>query len=318
MSTIIISAAGMGAVTLYGDGAEHEMLLRSYTGWYDSPQAKVELSERGGGDGAYDVPRDRILYAARTVGIQYRLLPSSPSDRGRLRALHERLSALLHAQVTVRVIDADRDLVASGYVDSIEVESTTDNINREFETGQMAIVCPRPELLSWREQSCDIRSDGASGGGLQYGTGMYTYWTGEPNNSVSVLVAGTNYGDTGLHYDIAYGVDPDGGNICTLTNHGTSRAYPIFTVNGAFHDGVDLKMTTRDGSSHLLIRQPVNGAAPLVIDTRSQTVTRAGTNLTGWLDMREWATIPPGGGMTVALMTAGRGWVTCTSHDTYL
>lgn len=318
MSTIILSAANVDDLTLYGDAGDHELILRSYSGWYDSPQSKVDLTERGGGDGAYDIPSSRILYAARTVIIPYRILPARGHDRSRLRALQENVNRLLHEQVTVRVIDSDRDLYACGYVDSIDLETTVDNINREYLTGQITIVCARPELLAYRSQSWDIRSDGTTQGGLQYGPGMYTYWEGEPNNSVSVLVTDTNYGDIGLHYPLSYGVKADGGNICTLTNHGNSRAYPIFTINGAFPDGVDLKMTTRAGSSHLLIQQPITGGTPIVLDTRSQTATRGGTNVTSMLTMREWATVPAMGSMTVALMTAGTGWVTCTSTDTYM
>lgn len=318
MSTITISGGGVSPLVLYGDCGEHETILREYDGWYDSPDCKADLTERSGGDGAYDIPESRILYAARTVTIRYRLLPLGARDRSRLRALQEQVNALLHRQVTVRVQDADRDLFAVGYVDSIDVETTVDNVNREYLNGQLNVVCPRPELRAMSTQSEQIRSDGNVRGGLQYGPGYYTYWEGTPNDSVSVLVTDTNYGHTGLHYPLTYGTRYDGRNICALHNRGDSRAYPVFTLTGRFADGVDLKLVTRDGSSHLTIGQPVDATTPIILDTRSQSVTRAGSDMSGLLSSRGWATIPAGTSMSVALMCAADGWVTCETHDTYM
>lgn len=295
MSTITISGGDVSPLVLYGDCGEHETILREYDGWYDSPDCKVDLTERSGADGAYDIPESRIRYAARTVTIRYRLLPLGARDRSRLRALQEQVNTLLHKQVTVRVQDADRDLFAAGYVDSIDVETTVDNVNREYLNGQLNVVCPRPELRAMNMQSEQIRSDGNIRGGLQYGPGH-----------------------TGLQYSLTYGTRYDGRNLCALHNRGNSRAYPVFTLNGRFPNGVDLKLVTRDGSSHLTIGQPVDATTPIILDTRSQSVTRAGSDMSGLLSSRGWATIPGGASMSIALMCAADGWVTCETHDTYM
>lgn len=49
MSTITISGDGVRPLVLYGDCGEHETILREYDGWYDSPDCKVDLTERSGG-----------------------------------------------------------------------------------------------------------------------------------------------------------------------------------------------------------------------------------------------------------------------------
>lgn len=231
MSVVILDAGPMGVVQFDGSAQAAGYILRSLTGWLGSTSAKVDLVERSAGDGAHDVMDAQILYSARTVSVEYRLLPYGADDRSTLLAMQTRIRSLLHRQIRVRVIDADHDLTAVGYVDSIDVEQSTQNMNRQFLTGQINIVCPRPELCSTDMQLVQLLPlDTANEGeGLRYGDKLETYWEGTPNNSVSVL--SITPGDKGLSYPIDYGdATLDGRNRGTLTNHGSSPAYPLITV----------------------------------------------------------------------------------------
>lgn len=316
MSVVILDAGPNGVVQFDGSAAAAGYILRSLTGWLGSTSAKVDLVERSAGDGAHDVMDAQILYSARTVSIEYRLLSDGADDRSTLLAMQTRVRSLLHRQIRVRVVDADHDLTAVGYVDSIDVEQGAQNITRQFLTGQINIVCPRPELCSTDMQLVQLLPlDGANEGeGLRYGDKLETYWTGTPNNSVSVL--SITPGDQGLSYPINYGdAALDGRNRGTLTNHGSSPAYPMVTVQGDFPHGIDLQI---NGQHKLRYELPISAAAPVLLDFRSRTASINGTDVTRHLTQRGFAPVAPGASVDVVLRSSGDGFVTVSMADTWM
>lgn len=68
-------------------------------GWFETPQAKVSLSERTAGDGAFPVGPSAVLYSARTVTIG--VMAAGP-DSDAVAAHRRRLLALAHRVVTDR------------------------------------------------------------------------------------------------------------------------------------------------------------------------------------------------------------------------
>ncbi|RSX48941.1 hypothetical protein [Bifidobacterium castoris] len=323
MSVVTLSAPGIPDAVLDGSAAARGMVLRGLSGWLGTPTAKVDLTERLAGDGAHDVQDAQILYSARTVTIEYRLLADTAHDREQVLDLQARLRMFVHRMVTVRVQDGEHDLSCTGYVDSIDTEQTAQNINWQYLTGQVVIVCPRPELLSSVVHGCQVQC-----ANMEYGSGGLSYypqpdflatrWTGDPNNSPSVLFE-TLEGDEGLHYPLAYMLDDTDAapsNTGVLTNDGSSRAYPVFRVYGPMPDGVDLEFPGT--GLRLRCALPVYAGSPLILDSRTRTASVNGVDVSETLTARGFPTVPPQGSVGVLLRTIGDGWVDCEVCDTYI
>ena len=321
MSVVTLSAPGIPDAVLDGSAAARGMILRGLSGWLGTPAAKADLTERLAGDGAHDVQDAQVLYSARTVTIEYRLLADMAHDREQVLDLQARLRMFVHRMVTVRVRDGEHDLSCTGYVDSIDTEQTAQNVNWQFVTGQVVIVCPRPELLSSVVHGCQVQC-----ADLEYGSGGLSYypqpgclatrWTGEPNNSPSVLFE-TLEGDEGLHYPLTYMLDDDTSapsNTGVLTNGGSSRAYPVFRVYGPMPDGVDLEFPGT--GLRLRCALPVYVGSPLILDSRTRTASINGVDVSETLAERGFPTVPPRGSIGVLLRTVGDGWVDAEVHDT--
>lgn len=316
MSMVILSAEGVEPIRFDGSQSATGFILRSLSGWLGSTSAKVDLVERAAGDGAHDVQDAQLNYSARTMSVEYRLMPDAPTDRSGLLAMQTRIRCLLHRRVTVQVIDADRDLHATGYVDSIDVQQATQNVNRQFLEGQINIVCPRPELCSTDMQLVQLLPLDSSGAGegLSYGDQLETHWEGEPNNSVSVL--SITPGSQGLEYPINYGrPGGDTRNCGTLTNRGSAQAWPVVSVEGDFPHGVSLQL---DGAHTITYALPVAAVAPLTLDWRSRTASVNGADMTKWLTRREFTPVEPGSSVSIVLRSGGTGYVTVRLADTYM
>lgn len=303
MSIVTLNAAGAEPVSFDGSQTATRYILRALSGWLGSPDAKVNLVERANGDGAHDVPASTISYAARTVSVEYRLLPMDAHGRDELLAMQDSVRAFLHKHVRVRVRDETMDTYCDGYVAQLTMGENVQNVNRQTQTGTIDIVCARPEILSTRVQSGQMLPSqvNVGGGGLSY------------NPSELTTLAGTS----GLRYPLTYMTVEriEQPNQVTLTNRGTSDAYPVFVCNGPMPDGVDLVV---EGTGlWLRCSQPVYGT-PLVLDSRSRTATVGGLDVSRTLVSRGFPVVPAGGSITVTLRTTGTGWVDASMHDTWM
>lgn len=323
MSIVTLSAPGVQDAVIDGSASARGMILRGLSGWLGSPAAKVDLTERLVGDGAHDVQDAQILYSARTVTIEYRLLADTAHDRGQVLDMQTHLRMFLHRMARIRVQDGGHDLYCEGYVDSIDSEQSTQNMNWQFLAGQIVIVCSRPELLSTLERGCQLQCASLENGsgGLSYypqDDFLATRWEGEPNNSVSVLFR-TLEGNEGVHYPLTYMLDDDDSapsNTGVLSNGGSSRAYPVFRVYGPMPDGVDLEFPGT--GLRLRCSLPVYTGSPLILGSRTRTASVNGVDVSETLTSRGFPTVPPQGSIGVLLRTVGDGWVDCEVHDTYM
>lgn len=289
MSTVILSAGGH-SVTLRGDYTAQSTALTSLQGWYETPDPKVTITERGQGDGAHDLMPDSIMYDQRTVTIGYRIL----ADDSRMDALAQlaKLDRYTHRIVTVRVIDEGQDTYITGYYQR-SLDQTTQNLPWQDITGAITIVAPRPERLAWTPYRVQLHAASTGDTGLRYGNG-----------------------NTGLQYPLAYGERAvDARNVGTLLNQGSSRAYPVLTVNGWFDAGVIIDFPGT--GCYLRYSQPV-GSAPLVLDSRSRTATVGGLDVTRYLSSRGFPVVEPYSSVSAVLLSGGSGWVTCEVRDTYM
>lgn len=293
MSDVILSGGGH-EVTLHGGDYEGPGLaLTGLDGWYQTPDSNVTVTARGQGDGGHDISADDILYEARCVTISYRVLAGS----NRSRALSElaKLDMLVHQTVTCRVIDDGQDTYCSGgyYVRSLDQK--IQNPLWQNLTGDITLVFERPERLSMRSHDGEARAATIQSGGLSYGSSH-----------------------AGLAYPLSYGVVSGGATLCRLPNDGTSRAYPTFTINGDWPSGVSLYLNCEGRRTELRYDSAIHLGTPVLLDTRTRTATLGGVDVSRHLSSRGWRTIPAGKALTVLLRTAGSGWVTCSSRDTYM
>lgn len=82
-------------------------------GWWGTPDLKVEMTKRETGDGDFPISDAAVLYASRVVTLD--ILVKAPT-RQEYRAALEKLNRLTHAEVTLRVADAQSDTYATGHV----------------------------------------------------------------------------------------------------------------------------------------------------------------------------------------------------------
>lgn len=286
-----LSASGMEPVRFEGLGDLDCLCIAKggIEGWWSTPTAKVSVIARGQGDGGHDVSEDDISYASRTVTLHWN---ANASGRGALTVLIDRVRRLAHRLVTMRVVDGMEDTYcADGY---LTLAQQPDYRAGSIADSTITIVFERPERLSTTAQRCQllpsIESDRV---GLSYGSAA-----------------------RGLAYPLSYGMAAvDARNVCTLVNNGSSRAYPVFTVQGPWPDGVQLTFPGLDMS--LDYSQAVGGV-PLVLDSRSRTASIGGLDVSRNLRQRGFPTVPPGGSVAVNLQSVGDGHVTVECRDTYM
>lgn len=286
-----LSASGMEPVRFEGLGDLDCLCIAKggIEGWWSTPTAKVSVIARGQGDGGHDVSEDDISYASRTVTLHWN---ANASGRGALTVLTDRVRRLAHRLVTMRVVDGMEDTYcADGY---LTLAQQPDYRAGSIADSTITIVFERPERLSTTAQRCQllpsIESDRV---GLSYGSAA-----------------------RGLAYPLSYGMAAvDARNVCTLVNNGSSRAYPVFTVQGPWPDGVQLTFPGLDMS--LDYSQAVGGV-PLVLDSRSRTASIGGLDVSRNLRQRGFPTVPPGGSVAVNLQSVGDEHVTVECRDTYM
>lgn len=253
-------------------------------GWFETPQAKVSLSERTAGDGAFPVDSSAVLYSARTVTVG--VMAAGP-DSDAVAAHRGRLLALAHRVVTIIVRDGSEETQADGYV-----EVSWGKVRRtRAQTGTLTIVCPDPRRYGTTPHRAYL-SPGASAGALA--------WHADAPH--------------GLAWPLSYGGGGAGANVATLRNDGTSTAYPTITASGDM-DGLVLTDTTTGAQlawgGHV-------GAQPVTLDCLSRAASVAGVDASRLLSSRGFPSVPAGGEVTLALSATGSGTVEVEWRDTYI
>lgn len=294
MSDVTLTANG-SSVTLHGDGdwQGSGIALTGLTGWYATPDPKITVTARGQGDGGHDLAESDILYSARVVTIGYRVIAGTRQEALDLLA---QLDRAVHGLVTCRVTDQGQDTQCVGGCYSRSLEQKIQNPLWQNLSGDITLVFERPERVTAEARRIQLTAQHVSmaGGGLDYGTNRH-----------------------GLRYPLSYGLKAEGSgtNVGVLTNQGSSRAYPVFTVNGPMPDGVRLDFPGLQQSIHCT--QPVSDV-PLVLDTRTRTASIGGQDVSRTLDERGFPTVPADGSINVVLSSLGGGFVDCAIQDTYM
>ena len=279
-----------------GDGAspDDDVLLigaDGVEGWFDTPDDKTVMSERGQGDGAHDVWTSDILYSARVLTLHF--IVSAHDRQGVVRLLNRVRRVCAHSKVQFRLRDAGYDCYTTG--------RATVKANAKYaqdgwlDDCTLTVTCERPEILSMDEYTCQLSA-------------MHVF-----NGNVGLM-----YGDkrSGLQYPLDYGLKLDGvgSNVGLLYNNGSSRAYPVFVVHGPM-DGVQLDFP---GTQQSIVCDQTVRDVPLVLDCRSRTAQLGGQDVSRQLSQRGFPTIPAGDSLRVVLSNLGNGFVDCSVRDTYM
>lgn len=290
-----LSAAGLTLTFDGGNGVDpkDDVLLISedgVEGWYDSPDDKTVMSERGQGDGAHDVWESDFLYSARVITMHFTV---GAHDRiGAVRLLNDVRRVCAHRRVRFRLKDATHDCYITGRASW----KSNGEYGKDGWLGDntLTVTCERPEILSSTVRSFQLLP------------------------SVDSAHVGLSYGSSnkGLVYPLSYGVAAaDARNIGLIVNEGSSRAYPTFVCQGPWSDGVQI---TFPGLGLLLdYSQPVHDV-PLVLDSRSRSASIGGLDVSQNLRSRGFPTVPAGASVSVNLQSVGSGYVTVETRDTYM
>ena len=287
-----LSAGGL-KVTFDGGNADPDddvlyIAPEGVEGWYDMPDDKTTMTERGQGDGAHDIPVADILYSARVVTLHF--IVGAHDRQGVVRLLTQIRRVCAHSKVRFLLRDAGHDCYVTGR--AILKSSGRYGDDGWLEDNTLTVTCERPEILSDSTLLFQLYPASTGDNGLRYGDSA-----------------------AGLQYPLTYGVAAtDARNVGTIRNGGTSRAYPVFTVNGSF---ASVQLMFPGTTLGLDYSQPVGGT-PLVLDCRSRTATMGGLDVSRNLRSRGFPTVPANGSLSVNLQSSGSGWITVESHDTYM
>lgn len=276
-------AADGRTVDLNRPGEAGAIWCEALAGWWGTPEAKVELTERASGDGAHRVADEAILYASRVVTLE---LTASGANRADVVSLMESVNALAHHHVTIEVADAKGPTRAAGY---LEVE-WAEEAYPVHQRGTATIVCADPRRYGTRRTAFVVPS-GTGAGGLAY------------DAEASYILLPIEF----------YGEAPEG-NAATVGNEGTATAYPIITVSGRLPGGFSIQ---HDGGE-LAYGAPVGAGAPVVLDCLTRTAAVRGVDVTRALTRRAFPAIEPGGSATISVLAEGDATVTIESSDTYI
>ena len=275
---------GARSVTFGGRNA-FSLVLMTIEGWYGTPDAKVSLTERGQGTGAYPVDPSSVLYSARTVTLS---VAACGEGRDEVAALMDSVDALAGGVGTLRVADGESDTVATGYV-AVDWDRGP---WRDGNTGTVTVVCPDPRRYGAAWHRAYLRPGATSAGGLE--------WAQD--------------GTHALPWPLSFGGGGRAPSVATLHNAGTSAAYPTITASG---DMGGLVLTDTATGAQLGYAGRV-GSQPVVLDCLARTASVSGVDSSRLLSSRGFPSVPAGGGVTLALSATGTGVVEVAWRDTYI
>ena len=256
-------------------------------GWWGTPDPKWSLTERQSADGAHAVMDEMALYSARTVTFD---VVAIAADRAGVKELRDGVLSMAHGLVRLRVVDESEDTFCDGLL-SVKADPKWLDASAKM---TLALTCPDPRRLATAAESAVMLPASAS------------------------LTAGLSYGEGGggLAYPLDYGRGAlDARNVCCVTNHGTSTAWPTLRVSRGMSD-VEVRATCAGASSTLALAGTCT--TEVTIDCRARTAETAQTDVTRRLTGAGALAVPPGQTMRLTLATPGNGSVTAELRDTYI
>lgn len=256
-------------------------------GWWGTPDPKWSLTERQSADGAHAVMDEMALYSARTVTFD---VVAIAADRAGVKELRDGVLSMAHGLVRLRVVDSSEDTFCDGLL-SVKADPKWLDASAKM---TLTLTCPDPRRQATAAELSVLLPAAAS------------------------LTAGLSYGEggLGLAYPLDYGKGAlDARNVCTVTNHGTSTAWPTIRVSRGMAD-VELLAACAGRSSTLSLAGTCT--TEVTIDCRTRTAATARTDVTRRLTGAGALGVPAGETMRLVLLSAGTGSVSVELRDTYI
>lgn len=282
MSWSAVLTYGGSSITV-GDGSTRtgfNATSDGIEGWYSTPEAKWELTERSQRTGAYALASDdEIVYASRVITLSL-----WAEGTTRKEVVQNKLELLRAAgrTVTLEVLDGGTDMYVTGYA---TVEDAGGTLSDRHDEMVLTLECPDP--FKYAMQGTD---------------GYHSHWVYGTSDSIGQ--GGLSYGeeDAGLLYGLNYG-DAGSGSVAIITNDGTMTAYPEVSLYGSYDDGVDcytVRMAGTSGTTRVSYGGTLGGE-PVVLDYKERRAARAGVDMSRYLVEREFRGIPAGETVAITL-----------------
>lgn len=251
---------------LFQTGYQYGWYLSEFQDWLGTSDDKIGTTERPQAHGAFDVTRS--LRTAKTPS--FRVGHNSMGDAAAVEAAIDELSAIgADGPVTMRVG------TQSGVSERVVTIQVTHLDVAGLATGSVAVDCVARDPRRY-----DVNVQSASTTPAQAGQGRT--WP-----AVWPLVW------------------PGGGSSgrITLTNTGKAPSAPTFILEGGFDTAL---ITCLETGARIGLNRQVPVGSQVVIDTKTRRATIDGqSDVSRWLQYREWELIPPGASRTYQFDATG-------------
>lgn len=286
---IVFAVSGKAPDTPYHLGE------REIKGFWSTPAIKTSLTEAQTRNGAHSVDR-RVLYSARVVTVPFII---SAANRVELDRLKTNLGLFVgRPDVVFRVNDGDSSTFVSGM---LTVEYSVD-IDERIAKGELTLTCQNAERMSTDLFTTTIGFGATTdGGGLNFGPGRQG------------LVFPMNFGKhttTGVR------------NMVVLKNSGSYAADMQLTLRGPMYGALFEWFDSEGRHGNLEYDGYVSGYQEVLLDSRTESATIAGSDFSGNLRYRKFPRIPAGGSVRVLMLATsgnnGGGFATVAFRDTWM
>ena len=259
-------------------------------GLFSTPVSKTNLSERQSGNGAHLITNSDVLYSARTIEFTLCAYPAQKGEYA-VETARDRVNRMAGKLITLNVYSAEPFYV-QGF---LEVEWSGKHHQDVYDMATVTLTCPRAERFSINEQTLTLWPGYTNSGGLNYATNAQ-----------------------GLQYPVNYGQNVNRtSSTVTLENHGTTPAFPQFTVFPGLNEGVLIDWYDSQNRSGTLTWKH-NPTSPAIIDCFTKTASENGIDQSGYFQRRAFPQVPAKGSLTLHLSSTGSGYVIARCRSTWI
>lgn len=278
--TLILSFDGL----TFDSSAVSGLTLSALTGWWDGPAPRLQMEDRPQDDGFFSP--GRVFRSGKVVTVEGSFVGSSLVAAQQMRA---RLAAVQASGVVsdFTVQDDLGVLTVPAYLSGPVL--TTDDLYSPF--------------FSW---SFSVSSASA----FKFGPPV-TQSTGLATSAPGITFP--------ITFPITFGTAGNSGQV-TLSNPGTARSWPVFSVTGQMLGGFLLTNTAT--AQRIQLVRDIPPTSVVSIDSKNGQAFIDGSPIPGYLTRSEWWPVPPGGSSTVQFtalgVTSGTPTLTATVKPAYL
>lgn len=249
----------------------------SIKGFWSTPTIKTNITESQIRNGSHGLSHS-VKYSSRVVTIPFIVKAKNRAELDDYKTVLQRFVGTPHTRF--EVFDGSNSTYVEGM---LSIEYSRD-IDERVCSGEMTLTCIDAERKSVDEYSTTIGLgiSGNGGGGMSFGTGG------------KGLVFPMNFGKrdvTGVR------------NTVVVTNGGSYRSDIRIEANGEL-PGALFEWYDSDGNrGYLEFDGYISPYQTIVLDSKTETATLDGTDLSGQLQYRDFPHIPAGGNVRITMLS---------------